>query len=152
MESLPDGERNAWLDRLRTALPERIAGAPRQEQTTWNGERLFVNFSWAEEGAEGSDEKPVAAGIVRLQWIPLSQLVWFGHLEVRPDLRGRGLGSCLVWAVEEAARLGGVIRIRLFARFQARDFWKRLHYESEGGSRWFRKRVSPTPPSAAPAA
>ena len=75
-------------------------------------------------------ERRLEAGISGFSWGGYAMLEW---LWVTPSLRGTGLGSQLVRAVETEARARGcrVIRVNTHT-FQAPDFYRMLGYEQIG--------------------
>ncbi len=110
-------------------------GQPRRGRFTWNGDRLFGHYDWA-----GSAEGVVA--FLRFQVLPSENLIWLGHLEVHPEHRQKGIGTQLVWSVEQAAIAQASLAIRLFSRRKSTGFWWRLGYQAEPDPRYFSKRVS----------
>ncbi len=69
---------------------------------------------------------------------------WLGALAVEPDCRGRGIGSALLAAVDEAARELGCSRIELESsewRDEAHAFYRERGYDERTPARRFRRQV-----------
>lgn len=121
-----------FIDVFWHCAPSQLAGGPRRNEFTWNGERLFAHFDWvsAREGA---------IAFVRLQLLPAEGRIWLGSLEVHAEFRGRGIGASIVRSIEEAAAAQHISMIRLFSRQKSTGFWLRMGYEREHDPRYMRK-------------
>lgn len=88
------------------------------------------------------------AGFAEIQARPTSigdaYEAWLGALAVAPDLRGRGIGSALLAAVDDAARELGCSRIELESsewREEAHAFYRERGYDERTPARRFRRQV-----------
>ncbi|OPZ64106.1 MAG: putative acetyltransferase [Firmicutes bacterium ADurb.Bin506] len=108
-------------------------------------------FGYAAKDCQGR----IAGGIVATR---NHQCMTIDYLWVDEEMRGRGIGSKLVAAVENAARQAGctVVWLNTFD-FQAPEFYTKLGYELFGvldgcmnghSQRFFRKNLSPPQPVA----
>lgn len=135
-EGFPE-ECRPFVTTFERAAPDELARQPRRRSVTWNGERLFMHYDWV-GGKSG------AIAFVRLQLFPRDGRIWIGALEVDPAYREQRIGSSIVSAIEEGAKLQGVQFIRLFSRLKSTGFWIRLGYAQESDPRYFRKSVCET--------
>jgi ribosomal protein S18 acetylase RimI-like enzyme len=112
-------------------------------ERTGNGEYRPLNCFLRDNGGE------LQAGIYGFSWGGYAMIEW---LWVSPSLRGAGLGSQLLCAVEVEVRMRGcrIIRVNTYT-FQAPDFYRKFGYEEIGyaqdtprdhGEFFFAKRVS----------
>lgn len=102
-----------------------------------NAERaeLKEEWAWAELGVVARRNGEVVGGAVgRTGWAWL----YVGRLWVAKELRGSGLGSRLMAAIESAARERGCVGVWLDTfSFQARPFYESLGYRQFGELRDF---------------
>ena len=76
------------------------------------------------------DGRVVATGRLLLQAEGRCRI---GRMAVVRELRGRGLGTGVLSALEDEARRRGMTEAVLHAQVHARDFYARLGYTGEGG-------------------
>jgi fructose-1,6-bisphosphatase/inositol monophosphatase family enzyme/GNAT superfamily N-acetyltransferase len=88
------------------------------------------------------------AGFAEIQARPTSigdaYEAWLGALAVAPEFRGRGVGSALLGAVDEAARALGCSRIELESsewRDEAHAFYRERGFDERTPARRFRRQV-----------
>jgi len=123
-------------------------GRPSQSWQEWDSDRFLLGFEWS-DGERGS------VGTLRLRVAPSEGESGIGHLELAPAFRGQRIARSIVRTVEEAARRRSFQTLRLFTRWKAAGFWKRLGFRQEPDPRFFRKSLgeeSRRAPSAAPVA
>lgn len=121
-----------FVTRFEEAVAGRLAGLQWCREHFWNGERLFLSYEWRAAG-----EETIAR--LRLQLFPVQGLLWLGSLTVHSAVRGRGIGTFLVRALEQASSGAKVGTIRMFSQRKAAGFWSRLGYRPEQDPRYFVK-------------
>ena len=111
------------------ADPE-LAGFLADQINTFNIAMTGIDFDGSVTAAVRGDAGEVIAGIAGWVW---GGTCWVESQWVREDQRGRGLGSQLVHAIDQEARIRSCHQIALLTHsFQAPDFYRRQGFEETG--------------------